>query len=68
MKFQASRSDFSHSWEPHENVKECDRLLKSFWDHIGVDNNDYPLGYEVQAKPKWISAAASNFPMLYHSF
>ncbi|GJE87775.1 Chromatin organization modifier domain-containing protein [Phanerochaete sordida] len=42
------------SWEPTENVEGCERLLKSFWNHIGLDNEDYEEGYVVEASPKWI--------------
>jgi len=43
------------SWEPEENVKKCVRLLKSFWKHVGTDDEDYPPGYMVEAEPEWIS-------------
>ncbi|KAF9243890.1 hypothetical protein BU15DRAFT_59727 [Melanogaster broomeanus] len=43
------------SWEPAENVKQCDRLLASFWKHVGTDDEDYPIGYEVAAREDWIN-------------
>ncbi|KAG1757322.1 hypothetical protein EDB19DRAFT_1623851 [Suillus lakei] len=43
------------TWEPQQNVKQCDRLLCSFWDHIGTDDGDYPVGYEIAARDHWIS-------------
>ena len=46
------------SWEPMENfVYGCERLLESFWDHIGTDNlnANHPIGYEVGASQQWIS-------------
>lgn len=42
------------SWEPHENVESCQRLLESFWSHIGTDDNDYFPGYVVSASEGWI--------------
>ncbi|KIK04288.1 hypothetical protein K443DRAFT_130917 [Laccaria amethystina LaAM-08-1] len=45
----------ANSWEPQENLETCDRLLGSFWEHVGMDNQDYPVGYEVVAKDYWIS-------------
>lgn len=47
------------SWEPDENVKDCTRLLESFWKHIGLDDKDYPAGYEVEAKPRWIGKSSN---------
>lgn len=43
------------SWEPQENLETCVRLLGSFWEHVGLDNQDYAVGYEVVAKDYWIS-------------
>ncbi|KAG8220012.1 hypothetical protein J3R82DRAFT_1023 [Butyriboletus roseoflavus] len=45
----------SDSWEPSANVRQCERLLASFWKHIGTDNNDYPIGYETAAGEEWIN-------------
>ncbi|EKM60867.1 uncharacterized protein PHACADRAFT_204012 [Phanerochaete carnosa HHB-10118-sp] len=42
------------SWEPSENVEGCDRLLKSFWKHVGTDDNDYEEGCVFEAEPEWI--------------
>lgn len=36
-------------------MKQCDRLLASFWKHVGTDDNDYGIGYEVAADQDWIS-------------
>ncbi|CAK5264768.1 unnamed protein product [Mycena citricolor] len=47
------------SWEPAENVAACQRLLTSFWSNVGTDDNDYPVGYEVEAKPAWISTSTT---------
>ncbi|PFH54677.1 hypothetical protein AMATHDRAFT_44493 [Amanita thiersii Skay4041] len=35
----------ANSWEPEENVANCQRLLQSFWNHIGLDDKDYQVGY-----------------------
>lgn len=42
------------SWEPEENLETCQRLRESFWKHVGMDNDDYAIGYEVAAKDDWI--------------
>ncbi|KAI0786051.1 hypothetical protein C8Q75DRAFT_300378 [Abortiporus biennis] len=42
------------TWEPEENVAGCDRLLASFWEHVGVDNKDYTAGHEIPAEAEWI--------------
>src|SRR6266702_2492003 len=44
------------SWEPAENVVQCDRLLSSFWKHVGLDDRDYSPGDRFDAQPSWISA------------
>jgi len=46
----------SYSWEPAENVEQCDRLLRSFWKHIGMDNQDYAPGDQFDAQEWWIGA------------
>ncbi|KAH9075786.1 hypothetical protein EDB83DRAFT_2352309 [Lactarius deliciosus] len=38
----------------HENVVQCDRLLSSFWKHIGIDDQDYSPGDRFDAQPAWI--------------
>ena len=42
------------SWEPAENVEQCDRLLRSFWKHVGMDNADYTPGAQFNAQKWWI--------------
>ncbi|TFY61037.1 hypothetical protein EVG20_g7211 [Dentipellis fragilis] len=42
------------SWEPADNLHNCDRLLRSFWTHVGTDNEDYDAGYIVEVQPEWI--------------
>jgi len=42
------------SWEPEENLEACSRLLASFWEHVGMDNKDYPIGFEIKAQKDWI--------------
>jgi len=44
------------SWEPEGNIHQCERLLGSFWDVIGRNDDDYPVGYQVNATREWISA------------
>ncbi|OCH96638.1 hypothetical protein OBBRIDRAFT_15359 [Obba rivulosa] len=50
-----------NSWEPQENVEGCDRLLKSFWTNIGLDNDDYEPGHIVRATPSWIKKEKERF-------
>jgi len=45
-----------NSWEPEGNIHQCERLLGSFWDFIGRNDDDYPVGYQVNATREWISA------------
>ncbi|KAI0670147.1 hypothetical protein C8Q78DRAFT_1039423 [Trametes maxima] len=43
------------TWEPASHLEDnCRRLLDSFWEDIGMDNEDYQQGYTVQATPSWI--------------
>ena|ERR1700683_4210060 len=42
------------SWEPEQNVKKCERLIDSFWNHVGQDDEEHPVGYEFYAKTAWI--------------
>ncbi|KAG5639362.1 hypothetical protein H0H81_003506 [Sphagnurus paluster] len=49
------------SWEPETNVAGCQRLLSSFWAHVGTDNADYPVGYMVEASEKWINSEKKYF-------
>ncbi|THH02520.1 hypothetical protein EW026_g379 [Hermanssonia centrifuga] len=51
----------ANSWEPSENVAGCERLLKSFWRHVGDDNEDYPVGYETFATEDWIEKEKKYF-------
>ncbi|KAG6911808.1 hypothetical protein DXG01_000055 [Tephrocybe rancida] len=55
----------ANSWEPEENVAGCQRLLASFWDHVGTDNGDYDVGYEVAAQEKWIKKEKRYFSQEY---
>ncbi|KAK2461748.1 hypothetical protein APHAL10511_006211 [Amanita phalloides] len=56
----------ANSWEPEENVANCQRLLASFWEHIGVDDKDYNVGYEVEADEQWIKKEKKFFAREYH--
>ncbi|KAN0100824.1 hypothetical protein V8E55_000808 [Tylopilus felleus] len=53
VKWAGYNSD-SDSWEPSSNVQQCDRLLESFWKHVGMDNEDYAIGHVIEAKEDWI--------------
>lgn len=49
------------SWEPESNVAGCQRLLASFWDHVGTDNKDYSINHTIKAKEKWIKKEKNYF-------
>ncbi|KAF7339742.1 Chromo domain-containing protein [Mycena sanguinolenta] len=53
------------SWQPAENVAACKRLLDSFWNEVGVDNEDYEQGYTVTASEKWIRKERKRFKIDY---
>ncbi|KAG6850314.1 hypothetical protein H0H93_014889 [Arthromyces matolae] len=55
-----------NSWEPEENVAGCQRLLASFWNHVGTDDGDYLVGYEVAADEKWIKKEKRFFQKEYN--
>ncbi|KAJ6627258.1 hypothetical protein B0H10DRAFT_430798 [Mycena sp. CBHHK59/15] len=42
------------TWEPAAGVAGCAGLLERFWAEIGLDDNDYPIGYVVRPSEKWI--------------
>ncbi|KAI0048006.1 hypothetical protein FA95DRAFT_1141100 [Auriscalpium vulgare] len=54
VKWEGYDSD-ADTWEPEANVAKCKRLLHSFWEHVGTDNEDYPVGYTCEAKDYWIA-------------
>ncbi|KAF6766408.1 hypothetical protein DFP72DRAFT_866408 [Ephemerocybe angulata] len=43
-----------NSWEPAENMKECKRLLSSFWQAVGMDDKDYYPGEIITPPDEWI--------------
>ncbi|KAF8912873.1 hypothetical protein CPB84DRAFT_480604 [Gymnopilus junonius] len=57
----AGYGDDANSWEPEENLESCERLLGSFWSHVGMDEKDYPIGYVVKAKKSWIKSEMEYF-------
>lgn len=57
----------ANSWEPQENLETCVRLLGSFWEHVGMDNQDYPVGYEAVAKDHWIKKEKDHFAAEFRS-
>jgi hypothetical protein len=42
-------------------VKGCERLLDSFWNHVGQDDEDHPFGYQVYAETAWIKQEKEYF-------
>ncbi|KAI0271558.1 hypothetical protein BC834DRAFT_860173 [Gloeopeniophorella convolvens] len=61
----AGYSSDEDSWEPAENVEQCDRLLNSFWRHVGMDDEDYAPGDECKAEPWWIKRERAYFAKLW---
>ncbi|KAI0639158.1 hypothetical protein C8Q77DRAFT_1079774 [Trametes polyzona] len=57
----ANYDSSEETWEPEENLENCRRLLSSFWRNVGMDNGDYPEGYEVKATPSWIKQEKQSF-------
>ncbi|KAH9947674.1 hypothetical protein B0H21DRAFT_737547 [Amylocystis lapponica] len=45
----------------------CDRLLNSFWHHVGLDDEDYNEGYEVRAEDEWIDKEKLYFAQTFGS-
>ncbi|KAJ3981477.1 hypothetical protein F5890DRAFT_1556784 [Lentinula detonsa] len=43
------------TWEPPEHIANCQRLLSSFWQEVGGDDDDYFPGYECAPSQEWIS-------------
>ncbi|KAF9480026.1 hypothetical protein BDN70DRAFT_920799 [Pholiota conissans] len=57
----------ANSWEPSKNVESCERLLASFWDHVGIDNKDYFPGDVICAKEDWIEKEKAFFAKEYQN-
>ncbi|CAA7266639.1 unnamed protein product [Cyclocybe aegerita] len=55
----------SNTWEPERNLSGCGRLLQSFWNHIGIDEQDYEVGYVAKATPSWIKQEKEFFANEY---
>ncbi|KAF5391133.1 hypothetical protein D9757_003024 [Collybiopsis confluens] len=49
------------TWEPQKNIANCQRLLSSFWQEIGVDDEDYKTGWEGIPTKKWIKKEKAYF-------
>ncbi|KAJ7462715.1 hypothetical protein B0H11DRAFT_2053966 [Mycena galericulata] len=49
------------TWEPASNLSACQRLLASFWEEVGADDKDYPVGHVVKASEKWIKMERKRF-------
>ncbi|KAI0094587.1 hypothetical protein BDY19DRAFT_913567 [Irpex rosettiformis] len=54
-------SSEENSWEPTENVEGCKRLLKSFWENVGMDNQDHHPGDMVEPSREWIAQERAFF-------
>ncbi|KAJ4000649.1 hypothetical protein F5050DRAFT_1803986 [Lentinula boryana] len=49
------------TWEPLENIANCRRLLASFWQEIGDDDEHYYSGYECTPSEAWINKERTRF-------
>ncbi|KAJ4474451.1 hypothetical protein J3R30DRAFT_3509183 [Lentinula aciculospora] len=49
------------TWEPEKHIADCQRLLASFWQEIGGDDNDYLPGYECAPSQAWINKEKVRF-------
>ncbi|KAJ3988832.1 hypothetical protein F5890DRAFT_259191 [Lentinula detonsa] len=49
------------TWEPLENIANCRRLLASFWQEIGDDDEYYYSGYECTPSEAWINKERTRF-------
>ncbi|KAG6831266.1 hypothetical protein H0H92_011776 [Tricholoma furcatifolium] len=65
LRWWGGYSSDHNTWEPEENVAGCQRLLASFWEHVGTDDNDYYAGYEVAADETWIKKEKRHFALEY---
>ncbi|KJA26132.1 hypothetical protein HYPSUDRAFT_37011 [Hypholoma sublateritium FD-334 SS-4] len=62
----AGYGDDANSWEPAANLDACQRLLGSFWEHIGTDNQDYHPGIVLEASKDWIKQEKEYFANEYN--
>ncbi|KAF7324324.1 Chromo domain-containing protein [Mycena venus] len=52
-----------NTWEPFENVQNCDELLRNFWEDVGTEAMlTNMVGVEFHARPEWLQARASVAP------
>ncbi|KAJ3725018.1 hypothetical protein DFJ43DRAFT_1089419 [Lentinula guzmanii] len=49
------------TWEPPEHIANCQRLLSSFWQEVGGDDDDYFPGYECAPSQEWINKEKARF-------
>ncbi|RXW19417.1 hypothetical protein EST38_g6445 [Candolleomyces aberdarensis] len=62
VKWYGYDKEEDNTWEPAENLdKSCSRLLKSFWDIIGHDDKDWPVGTELKPPIDWIAKERKRF-------
>ncbi|KAF5315670.1 hypothetical protein D9611_004931 [Ephemerocybe angulata] len=54
-----------NSWEPEENLERCERLRASFWENVGVNDLNYPLGTEFHPSSDWIDEEKKRFVKEY---
>ncbi|KAK0465306.1 uncharacterized protein EV420DRAFT_951783 [Desarmillaria tabescens] len=47
--------------EDNTGVANCQELLQRFWEHVGMDNEDYQVGYEIHAKESYIKQEKAQF-------
>lgn len=55
-------------WEPAINLAQCERLVESFWDDVGRDNEDYPEGSVCVPSNKWIGECRHRCCRVFSAF
>ncbi|TEB23318.1 hypothetical protein FA13DRAFT_1818467 [Coprinellus micaceus] len=53
-------SEIHDSWQPAANL-DCEALIERFWEAVGIDDEDYPIGVELHAPDEWIDREAARF-------
>ncbi|KAF7799678.1 hypothetical protein EIP86_010918 [Pleurotus ostreatoroseus] len=57
-----ARINENADWESSENlVGQCTRLMTSFWAEVGLDDENYYVGYEVAPSQAWIKKEQKYF-------
>ncbi|KDR73701.1 hypothetical protein GALMADRAFT_158176 [Galerina marginata CBS 339.88] len=44
------------TWEPQENLQQCERLVKGFWENVGPEKRQYEVGFVLKPDEDWIES------------